>query len=102
MDSVAASGLGARFTDDSTSLYEYPNPVTHGLYVHIQSPEGGPASLELFDVSGRMLLRQDVRLNAGANDIGWTDVKQQGMATGVYILQLVTLKGRTTVKVIVQ
>ncbi len=103
MDSVAASGFGARFTDDSTSLYEYPNPVTSGLYVHIQSPAGGPASLELFDVSGRMLLRQDVQLSVGANDIGWSDVKQQGMAAGVYILQLVTLKGRgTTVKVIVQ
>ena len=102
IDSVAASGFGARFTEDSTSLYEYPNPVTNGLYVHIQSPSGGPASLELFDVSGRMLLRQDVQLSAGGNDIGWSDVKQQGMATGVYILQLVTLKGRTTVKVIVQ
>lgn len=100
--SAADAATGARFGQDSASLYEYPNPVTSGLYVHIQSLSGGPASLELFDVAGRMLLRQDVQLAAGINDIGWPDVKQQGLASGVYILQLVTTTGRMTTKVVVK
>ncbi len=99
---AAAMGAGARFASDSVSLYEYPNPVTHGLFVRIQSPAGGAASLQLLDVSGRVLLRQELQLAAGISDIGWTDVKQQGLAPGLYIVQLITTTGRTTMKVIVQ
>jgi hypothetical protein len=93
------SALGARLGGDSASLYEYPNPVTNGLFMHIVSAAGGPASLELFDVSGRMLLRQDVQLSAGSNDIGWSNVKQSGLTPGLYIVALVTTTSRTTVKV---
>lgn len=98
---AALPGVGARFGSDSVLLYEYPNPVVNGLYVHVVAPAGGPAALELFDVSGRMLLRQDVQLAAGVNDIGWPDVKQQGLASGVYILQLITTTGRSTTRVVV-
>jgi len=99
---AAVSTAGARFGHDSTSIYEYPNPVVSGLYLHIQSGMSGPAALELFDVSGRMLLRQDVQLAAGANDIGWPDVKQQGVTAGVYILRLLTGSEGTTTKVVIQ
>ncbi len=98
----AATGLGSRFGLDSTSLYEYPNPVTHGLYVHIQAAAAGPASLSLLDVSGRVLLRQELQLGVGSNDMGWTDVRQQGLAPGLYLVQLITTTGRTTIKVIVE
>jgi hypothetical protein len=100
--SQADAATGARFGQDSASLYEYPNPVTNGLYVHIVSVSGGPASLELFDMAGRLLLRQDVQLAAGANDTGWPDVKQQGLVSGVYILELLTPTGRMTTKVLVK
>jgi hypothetical protein len=99
---AADAATGTRFGQDSVSLYEYPNPVTSGLYVHIQCLSGGPASLELFDITGRLLLRQDVQLTAGVNDIGWPDVKQQGLASGVYVLQLVTTTERMTTKVVIK
>ena len=99
---VAATGLGARFAGDSAGLYEYPNPVTNGLFVHIPAATAGPASLELIDLTGRLLLRKDVQLAAGVNDIGWSDIRQQRLTSGLYIVQLVTATGRTTFKVMVQ
>lgn len=99
---TTATGMGLRFGGDSASLYEYPNPVTNGLFVHIQTLKAGAASLELLDLSGRVLLRKDVQLAVGVNDIGWSDVRQQRLTPGVYIVQLITKIGRTTVKVIVQ
>ena len=41
-------------------------------------------------------------LAAGANDIGWSDIRQQRLTSGLYIVQLVTAAGRTTFKVMVQ
>ena len=88
---------------DSVILGEYPNPVIHPLWVRFQTPTAGPASLQLLDISGRVLLRQDVELVAGINQIGWSDVKgQQALASGLYIVQLITTTGRTTIKVLVE
>lgn len=99
---ATSTGLGLRFAGDSVGLYEYPNPVTHGLFVHIQAPAAGAASLELIDLSGRILLRKDVQLAAGSNDIGWSDVRQQRLTPGLYIVQLMTATARNTFKVMVQ
>jgi len=99
---AGVAGSGLRLAEHPVRLYEYPNPVEHGLYVHIQGVAGGPASLELFDLSGRMVVRQDLVLSAGTNDIGWPDLKQRGVSTGLYVLQLITETGRTTVKVVVK
>jgi hypothetical protein len=48
-----------------------------------------------------VLLRQQVELVAGINQIGWSDVKGQALATGVYIVQLITATGRISIKVFV-
>jgi hypothetical protein len=54
------------------------------------------------DASGRVLLRQERQLAAGTNEMGWYDVKEQGLAPGLYIVRMTTPRGRTTVKVIVR
>jgi len=98
----AEAGMASSFAD-SVILGEYPNPVIHPLWVRFQTPTAGPASLQLLDISGRVLLRQDVELVAGINQIGWSDVKgQQALASGLYIVQLITTTGRTTIKVLVE
>jgi hypothetical protein len=97
----AEAGVASPFAD-STSLDEYPNPVRHPLWVRFQASTAGAANLQLLDMSGRVLLRQDVELVTGINQIGWSDVKQQALASGIYIVQLITTTGRTSIKVFVQ
>jgi len=99
---AGVAGAGFKFTEDSLQLYEYPNPVIHGLHMHVEGAAGGAASLQLFDLSGRIVLRQELVLTAGVNTIGWPDVKQYGVSAGLYILQLNTTKGRTTLKIVVK
>jgi hypothetical protein len=76
--------------------------VMHPLWIRFQASTAGPANLQLLDISGRVLLRQDVELVAGINQIGWSDVKGQALASGIYIVQLITTTGRTSIKVFVQ
>jgi hypothetical protein len=98
---TALTGLAASMGQGADSLYEYPNPVTNGLFVRINSLTGGPVNVELLDMSGKVLLRQDRQLIAGINELGWSDVKRHGLAQGLYLVRVITPVGKAIVKVIV-
>jgi hypothetical protein len=64
----------------------WPNPSKGALTVGFRLPDARPASLELVDVRGRVMIRRDV-LGAGPHvvELG----KETRLASGVYVVRLV-------------
>jgi hypothetical protein len=86
---------------DSNSLTVFPDPVLNRLSVYITQQTAGPVRLELWDMSGRLLLWQEGNLSPGTNELGWENIKQGGIVPGVYILHIVTRNQHSTRKIVV-
>jgi len=69
-----------------------PNPFTDRLYIQFAA-ELGPASLELFDVSGRLMITRSGMLNDQALELG-------ELSSGAYVVRIVTAQGVATRKII--
>jgi type IX secretion system substrate protein len=68
-----------------------PNPATEGINVSFSLPAPGRASLELFDVGGRVIVSREVGpLGPGRH---FVDFKGNGLRSGVYLLRLSTGSG---------
>ncbi len=63
----------------------YPNPASQGFNAVINSAEAGKGSLEVYDITGKMLLSENIVLQAGVQTIA-KDVSQ--IAPGVYFVTL--------------
>jgi hypothetical protein len=96
-----ANGLALTFNDRTNAISVFPDPVVGRLSVYITQQVGGPARIELWDMSGKLLIRQEQQLSAGANQLGWEDIKQAGVVPGVYILHIVSPGQNATRKVVV-
>jgi hypothetical protein len=94
-------GQGGIPGSDSNSLTVFPDPVVSRLSVYITQQTGGPVRLELWDMSGRLLLWQEGNLSPGTNELGWENIKQGGIVPGVYILHIVTHNQQSTRKIVV-
>ncbi|MBN9384792.1 MAG: hypothetical protein J0H74_28820 [Chitinophagaceae bacterium] len=46
----------------------------------------GKVRLELWDLGGRPVLREETAASQGTTELGWSDIKQTGVVPGVYIL----------------
>jgi hypothetical protein len=65
-----------------------PNPAEGDLHVAFSLPGGGAATLELFDLKGRLLARRDVgALGAGEHRVRFDDVGR--VRAGIYLVRLV-------------
>ena len=67
------------------------NPVQNSLNLSITIPEAGQATLQLFDISGRLvhtLLNEEI--SAGEHSVNWDT---RVLSTGVYFVRLVTPVG---------
>jgi hypothetical protein len=70
-----------------------PNPGTGHLSVSFTLPVGRPASIELLDIQGRLIVRREVgSLGAGRHVIGVAP--DRALPTGIYLVRL-TQEGRT-------
>ncbi|NII26994.1 T9SS type A sorting domain-containing protein [Pseudoflavitalea sp. X16] len=80
----------------------YPNPVVNNLTVRIGMKGKGTVKLELFDIAGRLLLTRQQQLAAGNYTLGWDNIRQQGVTTGVYLLKVSMPTERKIIRLLVQ
>ncbi|MHA4809147.1 right-handed parallel beta-helix repeat-containing protein [Flavitalea flava] len=97
----AANSLGSVFDDGQPGVSIFPDPVINKLTVRIKQDQTGPVRLELWDLSGRILLRQDKQLAAGVNLLGWDNIRQAAVSPGVYILHITGTAQPITRKILV-
>jgi hypothetical protein len=76
----------------------FPNP-TEGEITLVNNGTQGNATIELFDVAGRLVLAEQATLAAGAQrtmDLGGA------LTPGTYTLRVTTATGRSTQRVVVR
>jgi hypothetical protein len=83
------TGLSASLDTDGDGIRIYPDPVVHKLSVTLTQAAAGAVRLELWDLSGRPIVRKDVVAAPGTTELGWEDVKQTGVTPGTYILRVI-------------
>ena len=75
-----------------------PNPFTESTIISFVLPEDGPATLTVFDISGRLLTKVQGNFNAGTNNI---ELRSEDLeATGVLYYQLESGAYKATKKMI--
>ncbi len=68
-----------------------PNPFNPQTQISFDLPSAGPASLRVYDLSGRLVATLvDAPLTAGSHSATWdgTDLNGQAVASGVYLYEL--------------
>lgn len=80
----------------------FPNPATDRLTVRIQQEKAGAVQLQLWDISGKLVLSQQRQLPAGTQFMGWSNLKQQRVAPGVYLLQVNAFGKKEVIKVMIR
>jgi hypothetical protein len=99
--SVPENGLAGTFNATTNTISVFPDPVVGKLAIYITQRVAGPASIELWDMSGKLLIKQQTQLSAGVNQLGWEDIKRAGVLPGVYILHIVSPGQNATRKLVV-
>jgi hypothetical protein len=75
----------------------YPNPLT-GDVVRFETGLRGDFRVEIFDLSGRVVVNRDIRSHAG----GPIEVDAARLANGTYVVRAVTGRTHQTAKLIVK
>lgn len=84
---------------NSTGGTAFPNPTRGAAYVQFQVPSPGLASIDVYDLGGRLVRRlHDGHLGAGTHTLSWDAMNDSGhrVAPGVYWLQLSSPAQRST------
>ncbi len=92
-DSVSIMSLGVTEQLPKTGLQTYPNPAGDWLNVQVGQQQAGKATLQLLDLTGKLVLKRQVTLKANKNErLNIAHIKP-----GTYLLK-VTTSANTTVK----
>ena len=79
-------------------LKAYPNPYNSTIKFQINSRVNGPAELNIFDISGKMVYSFDnLNINSGNNIFIWNSINKEGKSvpSGLYLISL--KKGNNTI-----
>jgi len=76
-----------RFNESSSSVSVYPNPMMEDVFVHLELQEEEDITLQLVDLTGRVLLTQPMHLLAGNHDFP-LEIKSD-LAAGFYSLRII-------------
>jgi hypothetical protein len=79
-----------------------PNPVINNVAVWVGMQKEGLVRLELFDISGRLLLSKQQQLLAGNHKLLLESIGNSGVTGGVYLLQVTTPFEKKTIKLLVK
>ena len=79
--------VGQQVIQQATSFTVYPNPATDLLYVEGTHTTEGAYTLEIVEMSGRILLRQQ---SEGFNQ---TKIKVEDFVPGIYIARITDNRG---------
>jgi hypothetical protein len=74
-----------RFEIEKLQLTAYPNPFEQEVNLKITALETGKAQLKLTDLTGRVILEQEVSLQKGNNTL--TIGVEERLPAGIYLLQ---------------
>jgi len=81
------------------SVKVYPNPNHGGFYIDCTNDRTEMATVEVLNILGKVLVREELRLSAG-NNIHPVDARY--LSNGVYFLRITTAsKGQQTRKVVI-
>ncbi len=71
-------------------ISNYPNPFNGSTTIQFSLPRSGQVVLQIVDINGREVLRQQKSLVAGINEISWNgrDQHRQNVGSGYYIFSL--------------
>ena len=92
------SGAAVDNSDLMSSLSVYPNPTNGKFTVSINNPEASDMTLELVNISGQVVYRNEVKAAYSYNE----DIDASSFAKGVYYLKVNDGKGVKVEKVVVQ
>lgn len=84
------------------AITAFPNPVVNNLFVKLSLQNSGTVSVQMIDLSGRVVLNQQQQLMQGVHQLIVKGIKQQGITPGVYLLKITTADEIKTAKVVVQ
>ncbi len=94
------SGIGERFHPSMVSLSTFPNPFNPSVTIEFTLPESGPASLEIYSLSGqRIRTLFSGKMNVGGHALVWDGREEHGrtVSSGVYFARI-TAGACSTVK----
>jgi hypothetical protein len=80
------------------SMQAAPNPFRDALQLRIDAPDGGTVSLELLDLAGRPLRREEKNVQKGSNVFLLSGLGQYG--SGIYFLRIKSLKVQQTMRLV--
>lgn len=86
-------------TAATTRFSVYPNPNNGAFTVSFDALEANNVSVELLDMTGRVIFNKSFQATVGSNDL---PVELEGFAKGVYMLQLRQSDAVRTTKVVLQ
>ena len=81
------------------SLELYPNPASQNLNINIQSKQNANAQLRIFDVSGKEMFINDIKITKGET---LQKIDVSNFAKGIYVIQLTDVEGITNAKFVVK
>jgi hypothetical protein len=77
-----------------------PNPMNPATQISFELPSEGPATLKIYDVSGRLVrtLLDEIKLSAGPQIQNWDGRNGKGLpvSSGVYFIRLQTPRAEVT------
>lgn len=90
---------GGKKGDNATAAWEcsvFPLPARDVVYYHLHAYSGAVYSLELYDISGKLLLLQT------QNDVAQGQISTAHLSSGVYLLRIVSEQQVLQAKVVVE
>jgi len=83
---------------NSWTVKATPNPVSDKIYLKIQSPVQGNATIIITDISGRQLHKENISVSAGDNSYDIN--KSANFSNGTYFISIFSNTQKQTIKVV--
>jgi hypothetical protein len=77
----------------------FPNPANDYVEISFSSEISGKASVQLLDMSGRIVLQESIEVTEGQNNAGF-DISE--LSTGIYMMNLVQDQAVSRFKIVVE
>ncbi len=83
---------------DDVSITTYPNPLKDHLYIRIETPENGNATIDIRTVEGQRIGYKPVTLVSGKNEIYF---EPGNISPGIYFVNISAVNFNSSIKIIV-